>query len=160
MGVNQMEGTTWIKVYNLTRGIGSPILNAKLFGGLAAITFVTGILDSLRILPPANLDFVVGSVSFGPSYWRLFIFLACTFFGFSYFCIARIKQRPLKAATELVGFLLVALASVVWLISSFLMTDGSHWGDRLAILLLAAIGCFILGVVLATANVAWGLLRK
>lgn len=114
----------------------------------------------LRMLPPANLDFVVGSVSVGPFYWRLFIFLACTFFGFAYFGIARLKQRPLNPATGLVGFLLVAFASVVWLISSFLMTNGSRWGDRLAILLFAAIGCFILGSVLATANVAWGLLRK
>jgi hypothetical protein len=136
------------------------MLNAKLFGGLAAITFVVAILGRLRMLPPANLDFVVGSVGFGPWYWRLFIFLVCTFFGFAYFGIARLKRSPLNSATGLIGFLLVAFASVVWLISSFLMTNNSRLGGRLAILLIAAIGCFILGVVLATANVASSLLRK
>lgn len=136
------------------------MLNAKLFGGFAAVTLVVAILGRLGMLPPANLDFIVGSVGFGPSYWRLFIFLVCTFFGFAYFGIARLRQRPLKPTTGLVGFLLVAFASVVWLISSFLITIGSRLGDRLAILLLAAIGCFILGVVLATANVGWALLRR
>ncbi len=136
------------------------MLNAKLFGGLAALTFVVAILGRLHMLPPANLDFVVGSVSFGPFYWRFFILLACTFFGFAYFGIGRLKQRPLSPTAGLVGFLLVAFAAVVWLISSFLTTHSSRLGDRLAILLFVAIGCFILGVVLATANVAWGLLRK
>jgi hypothetical protein len=136
------------------------VLNARLFAGLASIVFVVAILSRLGMFPPANLDFFVGSVGFGPSYWRLFIFFVCTFFGLAYFGIARLKQRPLNPTTGLVGFLLVAFASVVWLISSFLITLGPRLADRLAILLFVAIGCFILGVILATANLAWGLLRK
>jgi hypothetical protein len=136
------------------------VVNARLFAGLAAITFVVAVVGRLRMLPPTNLDFVVGSVSFGPFYWRLFIFLTCTFFGFAYFGIARLKERPLKPTTGLIGFLLVAFASVVWLISSFLTAHGSRMGDRLAELLFAAIACFVLGVAFCTANVAWALLRK
>jgi len=136
------------------------MLNARLFAGLAAITFVVAILGRLRMLPRANLWLTVGHISLGAFYWQLLIFLGCTFFGLAYFGIARLKPRPLNPTAGLVGFLLVAFASVVWLISSFLNTDGSRRGDRLAILLFAAIGCFILGVILTTANVAWGLLRK
>ena len=136
------------------------MLNARLFAGLAAMTFVVAILGRLRMLPRANLYLTFGPVGFGASYWQLFIFLVCTFFGLAYFGIARLKPRPINPTTGLVGFLLIAFASVVWLISSFLHTGRSRLGDRLAMLLFAAIGCFILGVVLATANVAWGLLRK
>jgi hypothetical protein len=136
------------------------MLNARLFGGLAAIVLVVEILVRLRMLPPANLNFVVGSVSFGPSYWRLFIFFVCTFFALAYLGIARLQHRSLNRTTGLLGFLLVAFASFVWLISSFLTTLSLPLGGRLAILLFVAIGCFILGLVLATANVCWALLRR
>jgi lipopolysaccharide export LptBFGC system permease protein LptF len=129
------------------------------------MAFVVAILGRLRVLPPESLDFTFATsrhqhLGFGPFYWRLFICLVCTFFGCAYFAIARLKPRPFNAATGLVGFVLVAFASLVWMVSSLLMTGGSRWGDQFAILLFAAIGCFIFGVVLATANAAWGLLRR
>lgn len=136
------------------------MLNARLFAGLATVTFLIAILGRLRMLPRANLWLTVGHVGFGAFYWQLLIFLVCTFFGFAYFGIARLKPRPLNPTTGLVGFLLVAFASLVWLISSFLITGGSMRGNRFPILLFAAMGCFILGVAFSTINVAWGLLRK
>ncbi len=136
------------------------MLNAIFFAGLAALTFLVAILGRLRMLPRANLWLRVGNVSFGAFYWQLLIFLVCTFFGFAYFSIARLKPRPLNPTTGLLGFLLIAFASLVWLISSFLTRDGSTRGHRFPILLFAALGCFILGVVFSTANVAWGLLRR
>ena len=136
------------------------MLNARLFAGLAAITFVIAILGRLRMLPRANLWLHVGNVSFGAFYWQLFIFFVCTFFAFAYFGIARLRQHPVNLTIGIIGFLLLALASVVWLISSFLNTDGSRWSDRVAILLFAAMACFIVGVGFSTANVAWALLRS
>jgi hypothetical protein len=136
------------------------MLNARLFAGLAALTFAIAILGRVRLLPRANLWLTVGWLSFGAFYLQLFIFLVCAFFGFVYFGIARLKQRPVSPVPGLIGFLLVAFASAIWLISSFLMTDRSRPAGRLAILLFAAMGCFILGAVFSTANVAWALLRK
>jgi len=136
------------------------MLNARLFAGLAAMTFAVAILGRLHMLPRANLWLQVGNVSFGAFYWELFIFFVCAFFALAYFGIARLTQRPLNLATGIIGFLLLALASVVWLISSFLNTDASRWSDRFAILLFAAMACFIAGVAFSTANVAWALLRS
>jgi len=112
------------------------------------------------MFPHANLGLRVGNLSFSAFYWQLFIFFVCTFFALAYFGIARLTQPPLNLTTGIIGFLLLALASVVWLISSFLNTDGSRWSDRFAILLFAAMACFIVGVAFSTANVAWALLRS
>jgi hypothetical protein len=140
------------------------VLNARLFGGLASIVIVVALLVRAHVLPQADLEFTVGHggehLGFGASYWEPLIFLVGAFFALAYFGIARLTQRPLNLTTGIIGFLLVALASVAWLISSFLIADGSLRGDRLAILLFAAMGCFILGMVLSAANVVWGLLRK
>jgi hypothetical protein len=140
------------------------MLNARLFAGLAAITFAIAILGRLRVLP-GNLNFSVGTsrhqhLGFGPLYWQLFICLVCAFFALAYFGTVRLMQRPPNLATGLIGFLLVTLASVVWLISSFLMKDTSRSGDRLAIYLFATMACFIVGVASSTANVVWALLRS
>jgi hypothetical protein len=136
------------------------LLNGRLFAGLAAVTFLVAILGRLRILPVQNLYLTFGSVGYDAFYCELFIFLVCTLFGFAYLGIARLKERSLNPTSGLVGFILIAFASVVWMISSFVITDRSFRTDRLAILPFAAVGCFILGVVLATANVAWGVLRQ
>ena len=134
------------------------MLNARLFAGLAGIAFAVAILGRLRMLPRPNLWLTVGHVGFGAFYWQLSIFLTCAFFGFAYFGIARLTRHDLNLTTGMIAFLLVALASVVWLITSF-VTDGSRLGDRLAIFLFAAMACFIVGVALSTVNLAWILLR-
>ena len=136
------------------------MLNAILFAALAALSLFVAILSRSRMLPRANLYLRVGPVAFGAFYWQLLIFLVCAFFGFAYFGIARLRPRPLNPTGGLVGFLLVALASLVWLISSFLTTDGSLRDSRLPILLFGAMGCFVLGVAVSTVSVAWGLLRR
>jgi hypothetical protein len=136
------------------------MLNARLFAGLAATAFGVAILGRLRVLPRTNLSLVVGNVSFGAFYWQLFIVLVCAFFAFAYFGIGRLTQHPGNPTTGFVGFLLVAFASVVWLISSFVMARSLPRGDRLPILLFAAMASFVLGVAFSTANATWALLRR
>jgi hypothetical protein len=136
------------------------VLNAKLFAGLAGITFVITVLGRLRVLPRADLWLHLGSVSFGAPYWQLFIVLVCGFFGFAYFGVVRLTQRPLNKTTGLMGFLLVAFGSVVWLIAGFLTKANLPRTNRFTVLLLVAIASFILGVAFSTANVVWFLLRK
>jgi lipopolysaccharide export LptBFGC system permease protein LptF len=136
------------------------VLDARLFAGLAGVAFVMSILGRLRVLPHANLWLHVANISFGAFYWQLFISLVCAVFGFAYFGIARLTQRPANQTVGLVGFFLVAFASAVWLASSYLTTSNSPLSRWLVILLFAAIFSFILGVTLSAANVAWVLLRK
>ena len=136
------------------------MLSARPFAALAAITFVVLVLGRLRILPPEKLWLYVGNTSFGAFYWQLFIVLICTFFGFAYFGVVRLTQHPLNPTTGLVGFLLVAFASVVWLISSFFITVRSLASHRITILLFTAMACFVVGVAFSAANVAWALLRR
>jgi hypothetical protein len=102
----------------------------------------------------------VAQVSFGAFYWQLFLALVCAVFGFAYFGIVRLMQHPLNQTTGLVGFFLVAVASVIWLSSSFLATNDSLRSQGLIIVLFASIFSFILGVALTAANLAWVLLRK
>ena len=136
------------------------MLSAKLFAGLAGLAFVAAILGRVHMLPRANLSLNVGNVSFGAFYWQLFIFLISAFFGLAYFGLARLTQRPLSPTTGVVGFILIALASVVWLISSFFMGISSRSSDRLAIYLFASMACFIVGVAVSAANLAWALARS
>jgi len=136
------------------------VLNAKLFAGLAGLAFVTAVLGRVHVLPRANLWLRVAQVSFGAFYWQLFLALVCAVFGFAYFGIVRLMQHPLNQTTGLVGFFLVAVASVIWLSSSFLATNDSLRSQGLVIVLFASIFSFILGVALTAANLAWVLLRK
>jgi hypothetical protein len=136
------------------------VLDAKLFAALAGVAFVLSILGRLRVLPRPNLWIHVANVSFGASYWQLFIALVCAVFALAYFGIARLTQRPVNQTVGLGGFFLIAFASVVWLASSYLTTSNSPPSSRLVILLFLAIFSFILGVTLSAANVAWVLLRK
>ena len=136
------------------------MLNAKLFAGLAGTAFVIAILGRVHVLPPANLNLRVANILFGGFYWQIFIALVCALFGFTYFGVVRLTQRPLNETVGLLGFFLVAFAFVVWLISSFIITIDSPPSLRLLVLLFAAIFSFISGVVLSTANVAWVFLRK
>jgi hypothetical protein len=136
------------------------VLIARLFAGLACIAFVVAILGRVRVLPRANLYLGMANVSFSALYWQLFIALVCAGFGFAYFVLVRLTQRPINQSVGLVGFLLVAFASVVWLISSFLTASGSPLNRWLVILLFAAIFSFMLGVAVSAANMAWVFLRK
>jgi hypothetical protein len=136
------------------------VLNAKFFAGLAGIALVVAILGRVRAIPRGNLWLRVANISFGTFYWQLFIALVCALLALAYFGIVRAPQRPLDQTIGLVGFFLVAFATVVGLISSFLTTSNSPMSRGLAILLFAAIFSFISGVALSAANVAWVLLRK
>jgi hypothetical protein len=142
------------------------MLNARLFGILAFTIFVVTILGKLRVLPHGNLYFMLGTfrhhrhIGFGPLVWQSVVCLVCAIFALAYWGIARLKQRTLNSTTGLVGFLLIAFGSVVWLISGFLMTGVSLRGKQLTILLFAAMACFMWGMVVCTANVVWGTLRR
>jgi hypothetical protein len=136
------------------------VLNAKLFAGLAGLAFVISILARVHILPRTNLSLFVADISFGIFYTQLLVALVCAVFGFAFFGVVHLMQRPLNQTTGLVGFFLVGVASVVWLISSFLTTSDSLRNHWLVIVLFAAIFSFILGVALTAANLAWVLLRK
>ena len=136
------------------------MLSAKLFAGLAGIAFVIALLGRLRVLPRASLWLSVGNVAFGAPYWQLFIVLVCGFFGFAYFGVVRLTQRPLNQTTGLIGFLLVAFGSVVWLIAGFLTKANLPRTNRFPVILFVAIASFILGVVFSTANVVWSRLRN
>jgi hypothetical protein len=136
------------------------VLIAKLFTGLAGIVFVVAILGRVRILPHPNLLLWAGNTAYGPFYWQLFIALVCVGFGFAYFGFVRLTQRPLNQTAGLTGFFLVAFASVVWLISSFLTTKVSRMSRSMVILIFVAAFSFMLGVVLSAANLAWIFLRR
>jgi hypothetical protein len=136
------------------------VLNAKLFAGLAGLALVISILGRVHALPRTNLSLFVADIAIRTFYTHLFIALVCAVFGFAFFGIVHLMQRPLNQATGLVGFFLVGVASVVWLISSFLVTSDSLRNHWLVVVLFAAIFTFILGVALTAANLAWALLRK
>ena len=136
------------------------MLGARLFAGLASIAFALAILGRLHVLPHANLYLRVANISFGASYWQVFIGLVCAGLGFAYFGIAPLTQRPVNQTVGLVGFFLVAFGSVVWLLSSFNTTRNSPLSQRAVILLFAAIFSFVSGVITTAANVAWVLLRR
>jgi hypothetical protein len=136
------------------------VLSAKLFAGLAGLAFVIAVLGRVHVLPRANLWLTVANVSFGTFYTHLFIAVVCVVFSFAYFGIVRLMQHPLNQTTGLIGFFLVAVASVVWLSLSFLATSDSLRTHGLVIVLFAAIFSFILGVALSVANLAWVLLRS
>ena len=136
------------------------MLSAKLFAGLAGLAFVIAALSRMHILPRANLWLTVGHVSFGAFYWQLFLALVCAVFSLAYFGIVRWMQHPLNQTTGLIGFFLVAVASVICLSSSFLATNDSLQSHGLVIALFASIFSFMLGEVLTAADLAWVLLRK
>jgi hypothetical protein len=99
-------------------------------------------------------------MAFGAFYTHLFIALVCAVFGFAYFGLFHLTQRPINQTTGLVGFILVGVASVIWLVSSSLATSDSLRTRWLVIVLFGAIFSFILGVALTAANLAWVLVRK
>jgi hypothetical protein len=136
------------------------VLNAKLFAGLAGLAFVIAILGRVHALPRADLSLSVENMAFGAFYTHLFIALVCAVFGFAYFGLFHLTQRPINQTTGLVGFILVGVASVIWLVSSSLATSDSLRTRWLVIVLFGAIFSFILGVALTTANLAWVLVRK
>ena len=136
------------------------MLNAKLFAGLAGLAFVIAILGRVHAIPRGDLSLTVADVVFGAFYTHLFIALVCAIFGFAYFGVAHLTKRPINQTTGLVGFNLVGVASVVWLISSSLATSDSLRNTWLVIVLFAAVFSFILGVALTAANLAWILVRK
>ena len=136
------------------------MLNAKLLVGLAGTALVIAILGAVGALPHANLSLHVANIVFGPFFWQLFIALVCAVFGFAYFGAVHLMQRPLNQTTGLVGYSLIAFASAVWLISSFVSTARSPLSRWVVMLLFAGIFSFILGVALSAVNVAWVLLRK
>ena len=133
---------------------------AKLFAGLACVAFVVAILGRVRAFPHSRLYLHMPYIWLSAFYWQLFIGLVCAGFGFAYFALVRLTQRPLNQTAGLVGFFLVAFASVVWLISSFLAMTHSPLSFWVAILLLAAVNSFLLGVVVSVANLASLFLRK
>jgi hypothetical protein len=135
------------------------VSSARLFAGLAGTAFVIAILGRVHVFPLSNLDLRIANISFGAFYWQLFVALVCAVFGFAYFEV-RLMQTPFNYAVGLVGFFLVGFASVIWLISSFLITSDSPPTSRVVILLFAAIFSFISGVAVSAVNVAWVLLRK
>ena len=136
------------------------MLNAKLFAGLAGLAFVIAILGRVHALPRADLSLSVGNMAFGAFYTHLFIALVCAVFGFAYFGLFHLTQRPINQTTGLVGFILVGVASVIWLVSSSLATSDSLRTRWLVIVLFGAIFSFIFGVALTAANLAWVLVRK
>jgi hypothetical protein len=136
------------------------VLNAKLFAGLAGLAFVIAILGRVHALPRADLSLSVANMAFGAFYTHLFIALVCAVFGFAYFGLVHLTQRPINQTTGLVGFILIGVASVVWLVSSSLATSDSLRNRWLLIVLFGAIFSFILGVALTAANLAWVLVRK
>ena len=136
------------------------VLIAKLFGGLACIAFVVAILGRVRVLPDTYLYLHLPNIWLSTFYWQLFIGVVCTGFGFAYFALVRLTQRPPNQTAGLTGFFSVAFASVVWLISSFLTTNHSQLSFWVVILLLAAVLSFLLGVVISAANLACVFLRK
>ena len=136
------------------------MLNAKLFAGLAGLTFVIVILGRVHALPRGDLSLSVANMAFGAFYTHLFIALVCAIFGFAYFGVVHFTQRPINQTAGFVGFILVGVASIIWLISSSLATSDSLRNPWLVRVLFAAVFSFILGVALTAANLAWVLVRK
>lgn len=136
------------------------MLNARLFAGLAGLAFVIAILVRRKVSARKHVYLRIAKRAFGPFYTHLFIALVCAIFGFAYFGVVHLTQRPINQTTGFVGFILVGVASVVWLISSSLATTNSLRNPWLVKVLFASILGFISGMALTAANLAWVLVRK
>jgi hypothetical protein len=126
------------------------VLTGKLFAALAGIALVIAILGRMRVLPHANLWLRTGHFSFDAFYWQVFIAAVCAFCAFAYFAGVQITRRSPHQMTGLAGFLLIASASAIWLVSCFI--PPSH---RAIVPLFVAILLFVLGLAISAANVVW-----
>jgi hypothetical protein len=136
------------------------VLSAKLFAALAGIVLTFALLGREQVVPHQNLGLSVGRIVLGPYYWQLFGAMACAILAFAYFGVARWLWHPPDQPIGLVSFVLVSIALVILLISSFFITSTSSPSRRLLIPLFAAICSFLLGLVLSAVNVAWAVWRQ
>ena len=138
------------------------MLTAKLFAGSACVLTLLAVIATQ--MPGFSTELYIFDWYFvfpGRSGIMLMGALICTVLAFVCFAVARWTRRPLSQPLTLVSFALISLSFIVWLASSFLISENTlhnhphvaaQWGS-----ILGSIFCILAGIALFAGSLLWRL---